>query len=363
MRRVFLIRHGRPDFPLDKRLCLGRTDLPLGALGRMQARRLALWLPEPYGLPEVGGLLETGGLTAFSSPLKRAQETMLFFTENFTTIPELREMDSGDWDGLDFDEIRRRWPKVYAARGIDPSLPIPNAEPADAVRRRAMTALLNAMRASDGDLLIVAHRFVIRSILSAIDVPDALHLRIPYASVTTLTERDNVLEAERIGQEPDLPLDPSAADALLRAAAPGAKVEAHCRTVAEEAVRIASVLPQPVDTQLLKSAALLHDAARREKEHAKTAAAWLRELGYDKAASIVALHHDYEGETLDEAAILFIADKCVAEDRVVSLEERFLERASKYRPGEARLAHARRFAAAAALRARINAICQSEVIP
>ena len=37
MRRIFLVRHGHPDFPLGAHVCLGRTDTPLGALGRMQA--------------------------------------------------------------------------------------------------------------------------------------------------------------------------------------------------------------------------------------------------------------------------------------------------------------------------------------
>ena len=40
MRRVYLIRHGHPDFPLGAHMCLGRTDTPLGPLGRMQAALL-----------------------------------------------------------------------------------------------------------------------------------------------------------------------------------------------------------------------------------------------------------------------------------------------------------------------------------
>ena len=30
MRDIYLIRHGMPDFPGGARMCLGRTDLPLG---------------------------------------------------------------------------------------------------------------------------------------------------------------------------------------------------------------------------------------------------------------------------------------------------------------------------------------------
>ena len=36
MRDIYLIRHGMPDFPGGARMCLGRTDLPLGLRGRLQ---------------------------------------------------------------------------------------------------------------------------------------------------------------------------------------------------------------------------------------------------------------------------------------------------------------------------------------
>ena len=40
MREIYLIRHGMPDFPGGARMCLGRTDLPLGLRGRLQAALL-----------------------------------------------------------------------------------------------------------------------------------------------------------------------------------------------------------------------------------------------------------------------------------------------------------------------------------
>ena len=30
MKRVYLIRHGLPDFPGGKRMCIGSTDIPMG---------------------------------------------------------------------------------------------------------------------------------------------------------------------------------------------------------------------------------------------------------------------------------------------------------------------------------------------
>ena len=63
MRTLYLIRHGHPDIPLGERWCLGRTDLPLAPVGRMQAALLP-FAPELRELQAV-----------FCSPLVRAKET------------------------------------------------------------------------------------------------------------------------------------------------------------------------------------------------------------------------------------------------------------------------------------------------
>ena len=338
MRRICLLRHARPDFPLDARPCLGRTDLPLGALGRMQACRTAICMAD------------LSFEAVYTSPLSRAAETAGFFSPEARVIEDLREIDCGDWDGLDFAEIQRRWPEIYAARGKDLSLPMPNGETAEAVRERARRALNQILAETTGDVLIVSHSFVIRSLLSDYSV------RLPYASLTILDEPGAV------GMVPETPLTPGLADLLLTVAAPGAGVEAHCRAVEREARRICDALPLALDADLLSAAALLHDVARAEPDHARTAARWLRELGYDDAAYIVAQHHDHDSAILNEGAILFLADKCVLEDQVVPLAERFALSEAKCLTDEAREAHARRRAAAERLREEVNALCGREVV-
>ena len=223
MRKIYLLRHARPDFPLGTRLCLGRTDLPLGALGRMQACRTARWL-------------KTRQFEAvYASPLKRAVETAQFCAEDLRILPDLREIDCGDWDGLDFEEIQRRWPELYAARGRDLRIPMPNAETVEAVRERAGGALRQILAETTGDALIVAHGFVIRSLLGEINC------HLPYASVTALGD------PEMTGFAPEEPLTAELADAMLTAAAPGGKIEAHCHAVAKEALRIAEHLPMKLE--------------------------------------------------------------------------------------------------------------------
>ena len=45
MKKVYLIRHGLPDFPGGKGMCIGTTDIPMGEKGLAQAAEMATLLP------------------------------------------------------------------------------------------------------------------------------------------------------------------------------------------------------------------------------------------------------------------------------------------------------------------------------
>ena len=45
MKKVYLIRHGLPDFPDGKGMCIGTTDIPMGETGHAQAAQMARMLP------------------------------------------------------------------------------------------------------------------------------------------------------------------------------------------------------------------------------------------------------------------------------------------------------------------------------
>ena len=342
MRLLYLIRHGHPDFPYGAHMCLGRTDTPLGPLGRMQAALL-------------GEELAGRGLTVFSSPLVRCRETAAPLGGEARRVPELREQDMGPWDGLDFDTIRRDWPELYALRAAEPLLVPPGAETLKEVRARVLPALRDCLAQSRGDIAVVVHASVIQAILAdtlGIPLEESRALRPPYASYAVL-RYDGTLSVEQRAVLPRIALSPAVAEKLLAAAAPGEKIERHCRAVARTARRFAAVVPE-ADAELLCSAALLHDIARAEKDHARVGADWLRALGYPEAADIVKQHHDYEGDALDEAGLLYLADKCVQEDQTVPLEARFEASRATCRDDAALAAHQKRYETALALRDRLN---------
>ncbi len=143
MKRVYLIRHGKPDFPEGESMCIGSTDIPLGETGFVQAEAMA------KALPPVAAV--------FSSPLIRAIQTALAIGKPVTVVDDLRELHMGAWDGLTYRQIRQQFPELYEARGLDPSLPMPGAEAYDDGLARFERAMQAAAEAAPGDFAVVAH--------------------------------------------------------------------------------------------------------------------------------------------------------------------------------------------------------------
>ncbi len=147
MKKVYLIRHGLPDFPGGERMCLGTTDIPMGEAGLRQAAEMASKLPPVTAV--------------FSSPLTRAVQTAEAIAAPITLLPGLRELHMGQWDGMFFRDIREQYSELYAARGMDQALPLPGQEDPQQGLIRFQRALEEAARLSDGDFAVISHGGII----------------------------------------------------------------------------------------------------------------------------------------------------------------------------------------------------------
>ena len=113
-------------------------------------------------------------------------------------------------------------------------------------------------------------------------------------------------------------------------------VAAHCRAVARIAAGLAEALSAAgicMDVELVRTAALLHDIARTEAHHAQAGARLLAGHGFTRLAPIVAAHMDLvvdADQPVDESQVVYLADKLVAGDRRVDLEDRFARKLEKY---------------------------------
>ena len=108
--RVYLLRHGQvkgyENFPV-----YGQTDVDLTEVGVIQMKQMAerLRLTEPKAIYSSDLKRSTTGARLIA----RHHDVPLYF------LPELREMDFGDWEGLILSEIRRNFPEELQKREKD----------------------------------------------------------------------------------------------------------------------------------------------------------------------------------------------------------------------------------------------------
>ena len=179
MKKVYLIRHGLPDFPDGKKMCIGTTDIPMGETGLAQAAQMARMLPPVTAV--------------FSSPLTRAVQTAQAIGMPVTVLDGIREMHAGEWDGLTFEQIRQRYPELYAARTHDLTIPLPGAEdPAEGLARFS-AAMEAAAQAAPGDFAVVAHGGIIAQFLQDIS---GVWKKPDYAEMISLTWENGRFELQ-----------------------------------------------------------------------------------------------------------------------------------------------------------------------
>ena len=187
MRTVYLIRHALPQMPGGIRICLGcRTDPPLSPEGEAAAAALAAFFADRE-------------ITAIGcSPMLRCRQTaaLVFPGREIEVLPDLREVDCGAWEGLSFEEIRARYPELYAARGRDDSLAPPGGESLAEVSRRTLPAVTDFLARTEGDLAVVAHSGVNRSILGYLMQVPYYQLPMDYLQIHRLLWDGETLTAE-----------------------------------------------------------------------------------------------------------------------------------------------------------------------
>lgn len=326
MRKIYLIRHGQPDFPNRKKMCLGKTNLPLSKLGKLQA---ALLIP----------LFEGKQVTVFSSPLTRARQTAVILGRPVKILPGLAELDMGQWDGLTFEEIRIRFPELYAARATDRTLPFPEAEDKTAGLARFTEAVRQALDSCEGDIALVTHSGVMELFLNTTE-------KAPYGSVTVLNGQG---ECIAFGMTPHPELTQDFCEKLLCFSETPENIIRHSQAVLEKALELARPLQAlgfALDEHLIRAGALLHDIARTEDLHGQRGGWYFDQLGYPRIAQLVRNHCDLPGRELNEDALVFLADKQTCGTDTVTLEERFAKSWPKCRTEEEKAFHRVRYATA-----------------
>jgi probable phosphoglycerate mutase len=141
--RMVLLRHGATEWSQNGQHT-GRTDIPLLALGREQARA-------------AGDVLRSMTFDqVLTSPLRRAAETCALAGFDGLPDPDLLEWDYGAYEGLTTAEIRAERPGwTLWTQGV-----VDGERPADVGRR--VDRVIERARSASGDTLCVAHGHVLR---------------------------------------------------------------------------------------------------------------------------------------------------------------------------------------------------------
>jgi uncharacterized radical SAM superfamily Fe-S cluster-containing enzyme/CTP:molybdopterin cytidylyltransferase MocA len=177
-----------------------------------------------------------------------------------------------------------------------------------------------------GGLRDVLGRFEEQSLTVSV-LDEAIHLDMDtpadYAYMNALAPgRDVLTEAE--------------CEALLAELGVQEAIVRHSRVVAQAAEKLGASLiehGEHLNLALIRAGGLLHDVAKGKPDHAQAGARILEALGYPRIARVAAGHADlaFNERMLDEAAVVYLADKLVQGENIVSLRRRFERSFERYR--------------------------------
>lgn len=180
---VYLIRHGMTECNKMKSF-QGAQDHPLNADGLNQAKELAKHF-QNIALDSI-----------YASTMTRARQTAgeLAKVKNLPVefSDAFREISFGDWEGLEYAEITKRWPEEFGQFMTCPSrCHIPHAASFEEVKQRVWQEFQRILLKEGGgrNIAIVAHGGCLRLLLCALlgmPIDNMWMLSLGNCSVTTL---------------------------------------------------------------------------------------------------------------------------------------------------------------------------------
>jgi len=156
--RLIFVRHAEAEGNKIRRFH-GWTDSGITEKGHLQAEKVA----ERFRSIDVDVI--------YSSTLKRTRQTAEYIAKvkglTVITSEKLREINGGDWEGLEWTELAERWPEEYNAWENRPhALQMPNGESMEEFQSRLLDEVMSIIKRHEGkNICIVTHGTAIRAML------------------------------------------------------------------------------------------------------------------------------------------------------------------------------------------------------
>lgn len=182
MTQLILVRHGQ-SFANLQEVFAGQSDPDLTNQGSMQAKALCDWLIENYKIDCI-----------YSSDLIRAYNTAKPVAEKLNleihTTEKLREIYSGEWQGLKYSEIKELYPQEYDVWLKDiGNVKCPNGETFKDLAKRVTDEIYRIGEEKSGQtVLITTHATPIRALQAIVEKGDTSFAKdIPWTPNTSVT--------------------------------------------------------------------------------------------------------------------------------------------------------------------------------
>ena len=180
--KLYLIRHGITQWNILGRYC-GYKDINLSKKGITQVKKLAQ------------SLKDISFDSIYCSDRKRALQTknIIFGRRKFCRVGDLREIHFGAIEGLNHEQIMKKFPKAYKEWLTDPYKGrIPQAESLQIFKKRVMGAIKKILADNCGKTIaIVCHGGVIAIFMSSILKSRKFWSYVPHPASITVVEYKN----------------------------------------------------------------------------------------------------------------------------------------------------------------------------
>jgi probable phosphoglycerate mutase len=187
MRKIYLIRHGTPDFPDEQKRFIGQTNLPLSSQGKQEILKVKTYLSDK-NIKKI-----------YSSPMDRCKASAQLIAGNDIPIiikKELKEINMGLWENKTFNEIKTWYPEDFRKRGEDfANFKPENGENFSECLKRGKIAFNEIAQDTLGNIAVVGHAGLNRSLLSWLQKRDLnllFHIPQPYGCINILRENQGI---------------------------------------------------------------------------------------------------------------------------------------------------------------------------